>query len=74
MTTDADAQLPTLIRTARDLLRDAMRPGIDLDAFLAEVLRRTRDLAPLTSAGSSCARATAFASARPTRRTGATLA
>lgn len=41
-----DAQLPTLIRTARDLLRDAMRPGIDLDAFLAEVLRRTRDLAP----------------------------
>lgn len=44
MTTDT--QLPTLIRTARDLLRDAMRPGIDLDAFLAEVLRRTRDLAP----------------------------
>ena len=46
MTTPADAQLPTLIRTARDLLRDAMRPGIDLDAFLAGVLRRTRDLAP----------------------------
>ena len=46
MTTRQDAELPTLIRTARDLLRDAMRPGIDLDAFLAEVLRRTRDLAP----------------------------
>jgi signal transduction histidine kinase len=45
-TTPADDQLPTLIRTARDLLRDAMRPGIDLDAFLAEVLRRTRELAP----------------------------
>lgn len=46
MTTSNDAQLPTLIRTARDLLRDAMRPGLDLDAFLAEVLRRTRELAP----------------------------
>ena len=46
MTTHQDAEFSTLIRTARDLLRDAMRPGIDLDAFLAEVLRRTGELAP----------------------------
>ena len=46
MTTHQDAEFSTLIRTARDLLRDAMRPGIDLDAFLAEVLRRTGELTP----------------------------
>ena len=41
-----DAELNDLIRTARDLVRDALRPDLDLDAFLAEVLRRTHDLAP----------------------------
>jgi len=41
-----DAELNKVIRTARDLVRDALRPDLDLDAFLAEVLRRTRELAP----------------------------
>ncbi len=41
-----DAELNRVIRTARDLVRDALRPDLDLDAFLAEVLRRTRELAP----------------------------
>ncbi len=41
-----DAELNTVIRTARDLVRDALRPDLDLDAFLAEVLRRTRELTP----------------------------
>ena len=41
-----DAELNRVIRTARDLVRDALRPNLDLDAFLAEVLRRTRELAP----------------------------
>jgi GAF domain-containing protein len=41
-----DATLNTLIRTARDLVRDALRPGLDLDAFLAEVVRQTGELVP----------------------------
>ncbi len=41
-----DAELNKVIRTARDLVRDALRPDLDLDAFLAEVLRRTHELAP----------------------------
>ncbi|MGE5602553.1 MAG: GAF domain-containing protein [Nitrososphaerales archaeon] len=46
MTTRNDAELNTLVRTTRDLVRDALRPDLDLDAFLAEVLRRTRDITP----------------------------
>lgn len=46
MTTRNDAELSALVRTARDLVRDALRPDLDLDAFLAEVLRRIRGIAP----------------------------
>ena len=46
MTTRNDAELNTLIRTTRDLVRDALRPDLDLDTFLAEVLRRTREITP----------------------------
>lgn len=46
MTNHDDATLNTLIRTARDLVRDALRPGLDLDAFLAEVLEQTGRLVP----------------------------
>jgi signal transduction histidine kinase len=46
MTTHDDATLNMLIRTARDLVRDALRPGLDLDAFLAEVVRQTGRLVP----------------------------
>ncbi len=46
MTTRNDAELNTLVRTTRDLVRDALRPDLDLDAFLAEVLRRTREITP----------------------------
>ncbi len=41
-----DAELNTLIRTTRDLVRDALRPDLDLDAFLSEVLRRTHAITP----------------------------
>ena len=46
MMTRNDAELNTLIRTTRDLVRDALRPDLDLDAFLADVLRRTRAITP----------------------------
>lgn len=41
-----DAELNTLIRTTRDLVRDALRPDLDLDAFLADVLGRTAEITP----------------------------
>lgn len=41
-----DAELNTLIRTTRDLVRDALRPDLDLDTFLADVLRRTGEITP----------------------------
>lgn len=46
MSTRNDAELNTLIRTTRDLVRDALRPDLDLDTFLAGVLRCTREITP----------------------------
>ncbi len=48
MTVDdvVERETNTIIRVAQDLIRDALRPEIALDAFLAEVVRQTQRLVP----------------------------
>lgn len=46
MTDHPETALSLLSRLTRDLVRDALRPDLDLDPFLAEVLRQTNDIAP----------------------------
>ncbi len=41
-----ERELNAIIRAARDLIRGALRPDIDLDTFLADVLEQTQGLVP----------------------------